>query len=141
MEDQLSEERLAESLSWLRVVLAEDVGGEVVGVNAVVPPLRQVFVRALEPAGEGVRSAAEARECQAHRRDGYCTKGRRVWCIFGQGIERYFYVTEAVEAVRAYFGSVLAAQLVRPFVFLCFDSYLVTVLACFSMIIRGTRLT
>jgi hypothetical protein len=127
VEHQFTEEGRAEGLAGLGVFGSEDVGGEVVGVDAVVPPLRQTRVRALEPAGEGVGGAAQAGEGEGRRGDGDGAVGGCVGRVFGEGFEGDFDVAEAMEAVGADFAAVLAVELVGPGIFGGLDCYLARV--------------
>jgi hypothetical protein len=102
--------------SRLRLVAQEHPSIHVNGVHAIEPPLREVLVGALEPTGECVRGAEVGGPLEADGGDGHGAYGGGVGAVLGEGVQVDVYVAEAVEAVCADLGAVLAAVDVLPLV-------------------------
>lgn len=114
VEHELAEERGARGPARLGVVRPEDVGAHLDRVRPVEPPLRQVRVRALEPARVGVRRAEVPGPADARGRDPDLAGGRRVRRVRLQGVQRDPHVSEGVQPVGADLAAVFAAPLVFP---------------------------
>lgn len=106
----------------LRLIRKEKVRVRVDRVDAVVPPLCEVFIGALKPAGKGVRCTQVSGPFEVDGGDGDAAEGGCVGGVFGNGIEGDADVAEAVEAVGADLGVVLAADVVFPVVSFVFNS-------------------
>lgn len=122
MQHQLPQQALSQRVPRLGVVGAEHIRAQVVRVHAVEPPLRELRVGALEPAGEGVGCAEEGGEPEGERGDGDAALGRGEGLVGVEGVKRDAEVAEAVEPVGAdaVFG-LLAAELVDVCVGVCLD--------------------